>query len=90
MAEPDVTAARSRSPPVEVAGCPTWNRRAARATREPRSRHRVAAPSRQGRAPPGDRTPLHQTISRTRAAAALPSVKGGPGCNFHCRFARVR
>jgi site-specific recombinase XerD len=25
---------------------------------------------------------LHQTINRTRAAAALPSVIGGPGRNF--------
>jgi hypothetical protein len=30
---------------------------------------------------------LHHTMSRTRAAAALPSVIGGPGCDFMGRRA---
>lgn len=77
-----ITAARSRSPPCRPCGCRIASTPAARANSGRSSRHRSARPFRPGRARPGCGNPGHQTINRTRAAAALPSVMGGPGWDF--------
>jgi hypothetical protein len=45
---------------------------------------------RPGPARPGADATLHHTVSRTRAAAALPSVIGGPSSRFHLARAVVR
>jgi len=78
-------AARTRSPPCRRCGYHTGSRPADRANRERRSWRRTAGRSRQDRARPGDCTPCTTRISRTRAAAALPSVMGGPGRDFFRR-----
>ena len=89
--------ARSRSPPYRPAGCRRRNRAAACANRAQAFQRNTEQPSRRvgldlvaAFLAPAIRHSLHHTISRTRAAAALPSVIGEPGSDFIVALIRLQ